>query len=125
MLLCEIFITDAATGKKTLVGLFDRLTAPDFPMVAQGFTLFARLTDMNGKYAVRFDLVSLEDEERMASFTAEMQSPPDRLATGDLAVQFPPGIKFERPGRYEFQMYADEVFIGRCTLAAEEQEGRR
>lgn len=122
VLLCDMVISDAFTGKKTLVGLLDILSAADFPVKAPAFTLYARLTDMNGEYAMRFDLVNLEDEQRLASFTAEVQSPPDRLATSELAVQFPEGIRFERPGRYEFQVYADEVFVGRCTLRAERKE---
>lgn len=117
VLLCDTVITDAATGRKTLVGLFDTLFASAFPVVVPAFTLFAKLTDMSGKYAMRFDLVNLEDEQRLASFSAEVQSPADRVATYDLVAQFLGGVRFERPGRYEFQLYADEVLIGRCTLA--------
>jgi len=122
MLLCETIITDAATGRKTLVNLFETFSATsDFPQVAQAFALYAKLTDMEGHYAMRIDLVSLEDEQRLVSFTGALDSA-DRLRTYDLAVLFSPGIKFERPGRYEFQLYADEVFVGRCTLKLERRE---
>jgi hypothetical protein len=124
MLLCDTCITDVATAKKTLVGLFDGFfTLTDFPLVTQqAFSLYAKLTDMEGQYAMSIDIVSLEDEQRLATFTIPVQAPANRLEVFELLLMFPPGLKLERPGRYEFQLYADEIFVGRCTAKAEKRE---
>src|ERR1017187_9080810 len=118
MLLCDTVLTEAVapTGKKTLVGIFDVFWTDQFPLAAPGFVLYAKLTDMEGPYQMRIDLANLHDAQRLASFTVPVESPADRLQTFDFLVGFPPGLKFESSGIYEFQLYADEAFIGRCTV---------
>jgi hypothetical protein len=122
ILLCDTCITDAATSKKTLIGLFDRFLYTELPITPPGFTLYAKLTDMDGQYAMRIDLVNLEDEQRLASFTLDLQASQNRLGIYDLLVMFPARLQFDRPGRYEFQLYADEIFVGRTTVTVEKRE---
>jgi hypothetical protein len=123
MLLCDVILTDIApTSKKTLVGIFDRFWTDQLPVAAPGFVLYAKLTDMAGQYQMRVDVVNLHDEQRLASFTVSVESPADRLQPFEFVVRFPPGLKFDGPGAYEFQLYADEAFIGRCVVNVEKKE---
>jgi len=49
--------------------------------------------------------------------TAEtpQQTVPGRLELVDLALNLPP-IMLPKMGRYEFQLYANEVYVGRAVL---------
>ena len=115
ILLCDGIIIEQGTGKKTLVGLFNNLNAASFPTV-QPVGFYASLTDLDGHYRFDIRVVRLagETEELMGGAEAEFESH-DRLATLEMAVNLPP-VPFTGPGRYEFQLFADGIYIGRATL---------
>ena len=125
VLMCDVFITDTTTGKKTLVGIFDGLSAAQFPLKTYPFAVYAKLTDMEGDYNFRIDLIGMEDEARLATFTMRVKSPASRLEKLDCVFSFQTGVEFERPGHYEFQLYADDVFIGRCTMEVQKREAQQ
>lgn len=116
-LLCDMIITDAATSKKTLVGIFDSFNLPGLPAQVGGFSLYARLTDAEGKYTFRVRFVRLEDDKVLAEATTNEIEATERLGFCDLAMRLPP-LPLERAGRYEFQLYANDVYIGRTTVDA-------
>ena len=64
MLICDIAIRETQTNKVTLVGIFDRVMATDFPVTyARPIAVYARITDAQGTYDLRLELVRLEDEQ--------------------------------------------------------------
>ncbi len=114
ILLCDRIITEAGTNKKTLVGVFRTLRAAKIPISRQmGF--YARLTDAEGKYKFRVEIVRLNDNQAIGRIeTGELEST-DRLAPVELAMNLPP-VPFNQPGRYEFQLYGNEVYLGHISL---------
>ena len=118
VLLCDTIIIEQGTGKKTLVGLFENLNAADFP-TARPVGFFARLTDMEGNYHFDVRVVRLDAEKEELMVGAEFEyKADDRLAILDVALNLPP-VPFLTPGRYEFQLYADDgIYIGRAALTA-------
>ncbi len=116
MLLCDQVITDAGSQKKTLVGLFDSVFTPQVPFLyVGGFSIFARLSDAEGKYNFRVDVVFLDDDKPLGSVTTNEVIAPNRLAFVEL-IMVVAGIGFEKYGKYEFQLYANDVYVGRTTL---------
>ncbi len=118
MLLCDQVITDAETGKKTLVGVFDSMRPPTAPFPAPPFAIYARLSDAEGKYTFRTDIVYLDADEKMGNIQVGEADAPDRLKFVDLIMRIPPGMALKY-GTYEFQLYANDVFIGRITMRVE------
>ena len=118
VLLCDVIIVEQGTGKKSLIGLFETLNVSSFPAV-QKVGLFARLTDMEGHYhfAVRIVRLDGDKEELMAGAELEYKAD-DRLAILDIALNLPP-VPFIGAGRYEFQLFADGIYIGRAALTAQ------
>ena len=57
LVVCDQIITDAATGKKTLVGIFNNLGASQFPCVHPRFCVYVALTNGHGEYTVELRLV--------------------------------------------------------------------
>lgn len=64
MLVCDQAIREMGTNKITLVGIFDRISSSVFPFEwVRGASVYARLTDAQGIYNMRIELVRLEDDQ--------------------------------------------------------------
>jgi len=114
MLLCDGSIQEAGTNKLTLLGLFGNWSSATFPVTFPPFRLYARVTDMNGNYVFRIDVVELETDTRIATLAMPSMNSADPLQCFDITLIWPM-ITFQRPGRYEFQLHANDEFIGRTT----------
>ena len=115
ILLCDTVLIDALTGKKSLVGVFEALTFPQLPVSFGGFFLFARITDAEGNYNFRVNLVRLDSDTTLATIPMISQTIQERLSVGDLILQVPP-LQFDKLGGYEFQLFANDIYIGRTTV---------
>ena len=114
ILLCDTIITEVGTNKKTLVGVFQNLLAAKIPTSRQmGF--YARLTDAEGKYKFRVEVVRLNDNQAIGRIETPEFEISDRLGPAELAMNLPP-VPFDQLGRYEFQLYANEVYLGHISL---------
>jgi hypothetical protein len=119
ILLADQVIVDVETMKKTVVGIFDTVRASQLPML-QPIGFYARLTDMEGPYKFTIRVVHLGEAEGDtetligAVETHEIRAG-HRLATVELPLNLPP-VPFHKAGRYEFQLFSNEDYIGRATL---------
>jgi hypothetical protein len=114
ILLCEKIIEEAGTSKKSLIGIFLGIKAPSVP-VGMSMGIYARMTDAEGQYRFRIDLVHLPSDDRVASVVFPPFTSHGRLETTEIVVHVPK-IDFPRFGKYEFQLYCDDVFIGHTSL---------
>jgi hypothetical protein len=110
MLVCDVTIRDAATGKVSLVGIFETIQAFTFPVVHPALCVYVNLTDLLGQYTMRLDLTRIDDDvsqrlgEMTVTFTDPMQPAEVIFDLRDLV--------FERPGRYEFRLSANGRYVG-------------
>ena len=123
LLLCDTVIIEEGTGKKSLIGVFDRFNFPEFPAQVQGFSFYARLTDVEGNYTFRIDVTDLEFDKVILSIDSSEALTPENVRYMDLVLTMPP-VKFPRPGNYEFQLYANRVYIGREVVIVRKLEER-
>ena len=100
MLVADVAIREEGTGKVSLIGIFDQIRAGTFPMSHGQLVVYARMTDAEGHYEFRLQLVRLEDD----------------LAAGEVIFQLG-GLRFERAGRYEFRLHANGRYVGGCPFA--------
>jgi hypothetical protein len=115
MLLCDQVIVDESSKKKSLIGVFDRLNALNFPALLN-CAIYAKLADAEGRYTLRLRVVSLSDESLLGEIVFG-GNVPTQLEPSEFGVQLM-GIPIPAPGKYEFQMYANDVYLGRVTLTA-------
>lgn len=115
MLLCDMVITDPDTGKKTLVGIFDRLTSLKFP-TKRTMAVYAKLTDAQGRYVFRLQFVGIERDQVLGEVQSEVIEIADRLEPFQFALPITVGV--ERPGLYEFRLFANDTYIGRVPFWA-------
>lgn len=114
-LVCDAAATDPNTGKKSLLGIFDRIQAVEFP-TRRVVTLYFRIGDAEGRYRMSVKFVSLKDGTIIYDTDAEI-SIPDRLATSELEVVINP-LEIPAPGKYELQLWANSAYVGATSIVA-------
>jgi len=109
MLLCDLTIREHGSGKISLIGVFENISAARLPVVHRALSVYAKLTDAEGDYTIRLELVRLEDSHVVAQGTLKATFA-DRMSPGELIFNLE-NLGLEKPGRYEFRLYADERFV--------------
>ena len=110
IIVCDTLIKDRDSNKRSLIGIFTHLAAPSFPAVHARLSIFARVIDAEGNYAIRIELVRLATMQIIGEGEAEVAIQ-DRLRYHELTFILN-GLRFPAAGRYEFRLYADGVFLG-------------
>lgn len=116
MLLCDSVIVDQMTNKKSLIGVFQDLNAPVFP-AHTNCSLYVSLADAVGSYALRIRFVDLNGEILVNEFPPINATFSDPLAPAEVAVNIV-GLQVPVEGKYEFQLYANEIYLSRITMRA-------
>lgn len=114
MLVCDQVIAEQGTGKKSLIGVFENIHAPGFPVLQGRMAVYARLVDAEGKYRFLIRLVKLDGEKIVAELQFETEIA-DRLSAAELPINIA-NIVLPEAGKYEFQLYANDVFLHRVTM---------
>ena len=118
-LVCDVAVADPGTGKKNLIGIFDRISVGKFP-AARPMAVYVKLADAEGHYDLVVKYVERATNAELARVDGRIEVK-DRLMSMDLYISFPP-LPIPRPGRYEFQIWADSVFIGSTFLDAKQRQ---
>ena len=113
-LICESLIHDAETQKKTLVGIFDRVMAGIAPAVLN-LALYAKLVEGSGQCTFNFRMVKLKDESLVVQVPLQANWA-NAEGPFELGANFR-GLVIPDFGGYEFQLYANDVYLGRAVFA--------
>jgi hypothetical protein len=114
VLICETAVTEPSTGKKSLIGIFDRVFGT-FP-AQRPLTIYVRLTDAEGFYRLKLKYVQTGTGQTLAEVEGEAEIK-DRLGAADFYLTTPP-LAIPAPGRYEVQVWFNDVFLGSTFLDA-------
>lgn len=112
-LVCDVGATEPHTKKKSLIGIFDRLSTASFP-TKRAVSLYLKIADAEGHYELEIRFVHLNSGTMVAKAEGKLEQS-DRLASADLLIPFPP-LQIGEPGRYEFQVWANSTFLGSTTI---------
>jgi len=125
MIICDAIWRDPATGKHTLLGLFSKIQAKEFPTQHKMLALFIALTDGHGKTPIRLRLIDAEESREPLFDGSQMVNFIDPRAILEIAFHVP-GLTFDEPGEYRFQLFGgDEPLMERRILvidAARQEE---
>jgi hypothetical protein len=121
MLVCDQVIHEQGTNKRSLIGIFDNINAPAYPVQLR-LAVYAKIADAEGPYVFLLRLVNLKDETLLSSIEMKANIA-SRSESAELAVNMI-GIVFAEPGKYEFQLWADGTYLHRITLNAKLQGGQ-
>ena len=115
VLACDVACTDPATGKHTLVGIFDKVHVGKFP-TSRPFSVYVKLTDAEGDYDFDFRFVQIGSGKTIMGAKGHFRVS-DRVGSSSFIVQFP-GARIPDPGRYEIQVWTNSVFLGATFIDA-------
>ena len=87
------------------------------PLKINSLGLYAKLVEGSGSYEMKVRLVNLKDESPVMEIkaTAQWNKPDEPM---ELGMNFA-GIPLAEFGTYEFQLYANNVFVGRALVRAD------
>jgi hypothetical protein len=118
LLVCDTVIEDRLTGKKTLVGLFDRVHAPSLPWIHPTMNIFVSLTGGRGQYPC--EVVCRNADESTVAFSAKGNvALRDPRQVVDLIFRLA-GVRFEKTGMYWVHFLVDAVPIMMRPLIVQE-----
>jgi len=113
MLICERVIVEEGSKKKTLVGIFARITCKKLPLIWPELWLYINLSDVVRRHIIKTELVCLEDNRQLLEVKGILE--PKKLLNWELAWSFR-GIRFEKEGNYSFRFWVDDDIIGEKYL---------
>jgi hypothetical protein len=114
VLIADAVIQDRATGKWSVIGVFDRVAAPSFPCAHPTVAVYVRITDALGRYKVRIELRDAEDV-CVSAFEGIEVEVADRLQVAEFGCMTH-GLPLQKPGKYQFQLYFNGEFATAVPL---------
>jgi len=113
-LIADAVIQDRLTGKWSIIGVFDRVMAPSFPVVHPTVALYFRLSDAQGRYRLRVEFRDASDR-RVGLFEGiemDVKDPAQAIEVGLPTHMLP----LEKPGKYQFQLFINDEFAASAEL---------
>jgi len=115
MLLCDTTILEEGTHKRTLVGLFDRIKASQFPTAHPSMSVYVQFREIEGTFDFSLELYDLSEEKTLnramiQNFEVQEKSRDCELVFNLLSV------KFEHPGDFEFRIYVNDFIFGQKSF---------
>ena len=117
LLICDTVITDAMTGKKSLIGIFNSIAVAKFPHIIPQMNIFASLSNLEGEVEVKLKLIA-GNEDVVFELPAKVpfKTP---LDAPELFFNLQ-NFKVNSPGTYELQLIAkDEILASRLIVVRE------
>ena len=116
-LLCDQISSDQTTGKKTVVGIFDRMWVSRFPTNYRPASLYARLIDCEGEYEFRIEYVQVSTQTVLGKAEGQATAK-DRHRYTDIVIAWPV-IPIPDAGEYEFRLWMSNKFINSIRFTAQ------
>jgi hypothetical protein len=115
MLLCDQTILEEGTKKRSLIGLFDRISSAQMPTVHPSMSVYVQFREVEGTFDFTLELYDLAGEKTLhrsvvQGFQVHAKSRDCELVFNLLAV------RFEHAGEYEFRIYIDDYIFGQRSF---------
>jgi len=113
-LIADVVIQDRMTGKWSVIGVFDRILSPAYPVIHPSVAFYVKMGDLQGRYRIKVEFRDETDKK-----VGVIEGPP--IDVKEVAQSFELGIglanvKLERPGKYQFQLFVNDEFIASAPL---------
>ncbi len=116
MLICDYVITEQGTRKKSLIGIFENISAARLPCTHPSLSVYIKLTDANGTYRFHLELIDLKNDKLIGrgdlAREVTIQNP---LAVHELVFNLS-NLRFAATGDFEFRIYANDRIFGQKTF---------
>ena len=123
ILICDQIIDDVVTRKKTLVGIFERIIAKQFPVNHGTMGIFFQVTDVAGEFDFAMELADLSEDKVLGVAELPRARLDNAAVTSSFALMFQ-GLRFDHPGTYEFR-WCNKELLGQMPLYVNQMENRQ
>jgi len=108
-LICDSIIDDRKTGKKTLVGIFNRIGTSAFPCTHPDMAVFVSLTDGRGTYKAELNCLCSDTQEPIMHGEGQVAfKDPNSVVEIGFHLR---GLTFPKAGMYEFEFLCNGVRV--------------
>lgn len=94
----------------SLIGIFGAIRSDRFPLVNASLSVYVNLGDAQGAYRLRLDLLRADTMQRIGSGETDLQVL-DLMLPAEFVFELQ-ALVFDRPGRYQFDLYANDDHVG-------------
>lgn len=116
MLLCDQIINEDGTQKKSLIGIFQQVNSPNFPVGIPRMAVYARVADVTEDTEFKMRIVRIAGIQESLIVEAPLKvAIKDPTKPSELSFNLV-NFVFEQPGKYEFQLHARDTYLHRVTL---------
>lgn len=109
-LICDQVITDIRTKKQTIVGIYENISAHQYPARHPKLTLYAQFSNGRGSVKGRVRVTKIGEEEKEI-FSIEGPIVFKDIREVKALILDINGFVFPEEGEYRFQMYVDDDFL--------------
>jgi hypothetical protein len=110
LVVCDLVIREANTGKHSLIGIFSHIGAQRFPAVHPRLSVYLALSDGVGEVPIRLAIVDARDSNRRLVQAETVVRLQDARTVAEAAIEFP-NIVFPEAADYRVQLYADDTLL--------------
>ncbi|MEK7448308.1 MAG: hypothetical protein AAB019_02370 [Planctomycetota bacterium] len=118
MIICDTVIEDRFTGKKSLIGIFNTITAFQLPLRHPSLNIFCILTEGIGEYESILRCIKLDTNEPIINLKGPIMFP-NPLAIVEFNFDLK-NVVFPSVGQYVFELLCnDQLLISRKFTVGE------
>ena len=115
--MCDAAHVDQATGKLSVIGIFDRIRSKKFPFKHRSCTIVAKIALIEGSHEAAFYFKDSSGTDFMPPVKpVKFVSPP--VGSTPMTVELK-GLRFPKEGFYEIQMFVDDILVKRAELTVD------
>ena len=111
MIVCDQTLVEEGTHKRTLIGLFDRIKAPQFPVAHPAMSVYVQFREIEGVFDFSLELFDLEENKTIHRAAIQGFRVESRSRDCELVFNLH-SMKFEHAGEYEFRIYVNDAVFG-------------
>ena len=115
MLLCDLTLVEEGTRKRSLVGLFDRVKAAQFPTVHGSMSIYVQFREIEGVFDFTLELYDLAEDKALHKAVVNHFKVQDKSRDCELVFNFL-SVRFDHPGEYEFRIYVNDMIFGQKSF---------
>ena len=115
MLLCDQTIVEEGSKKRSLIGLFDRISSAQLPTVHPSMSVYVQFREVEGTFDFTLELYDLAGEKTLNKAVVKSFKVQDKSRDCELVFNLL-AIRFEHPGEYEFRIYINDYIFGQRSF---------
>ena len=123
ILLCDYTMIEHGTFKRSLVGIFDNISAGQFPMAHPSMSVYVLFREVEGVFDFSLELCDLDEGKAINKAVVKDYRVPHKSRDCELVFNLL-NVRFQHPGGYEFRIYLNDLIFGQKSLSVVKKEAK-